>query len=63
MDAQIIAATLSGLVAIWGWWRSFEFVKEAETDEYDVYGIGVCFEMVLVALAASAACAASLWNA
>ena len=63
MDTQIIAATLSGLVAVWGWWHAFEVVEEVETDDYAMYGIGVCLEMVLVALAASAACVASLWNA
>lgn len=63
MDAQIIAATLSGTVAIWAGWRSFEWVKAGETDEHMIYEFGMSPELVLVALAASASCVASLWTA
>lgn len=63
MGAQTIAAALSGTVAIWAGWRSVEWVKVGETDEHTFYEFDLSIELVLVALAASASCVASLWSA
>ena len=63
MDAQAIAAALSGAVAIWAGWRSVEWVKVGETDERTFYEFDLSIELVLVALAASASCVASRWSA
>ena len=52
-----------GMIAIWAWANSFELALEEETDTARLFSLGVCWEMVLVAVGASVACAASLWTA
>ena len=53
----------TGMIAIWAWWHSVEVTLENETETVRLFSIGVCWEMVLVAVGASVACAASLWTA
>lgn len=62
MDAHLWAALLSGLTAVWAWGEAFDVDVEHGPDGFS-FRLGVCWEVVLVAAAASASCAISLWNA
>lgn len=62
MDAHLWSALFSGLVALWAWGEAFEVDVDFGPDGSS-FGLGVCWEVVLVAVAASASCAISLWNA
>lgn len=53
----------TGMIALWAWWNSVEVTLENETETVRLFSFGVCLEMVLVAVGASVACAASLWTA
>lgn len=58
MSAALWVCLLTGLVALWAWREAVE-VEFVGGD----LAVGVCGELALVALAASAACGLSLWNA
>jgi hypothetical protein len=58
VSAALWVCLLTGLVALWAWREAVE-VEFVGGD----FAVGVCWELALVALAASAACGLSLWNA
>lgn len=58
MSAALWAGLLTGLVALWAWREAVE-VEFVGGD----FAVVVVWELALVALAASAACGLSLWNA
>lgn len=62
MSAHLWAALLSGLTAVWAWSEAFELDVEHGPDGFG-FSLGVCWEVAIVALVASASCAISLWNA
>lgn len=58
MNANLWVCLLTGLVALWAWREAVE-IEFVGGD----LAVCVCGELVLVALAASAACGLALWNA
>lgn len=50
------------MIALWAWSNAFETTRE-ETEDVWTVQLGVCWEMMIVAIGASVASAASLWTA